>query len=245
MVTLYFKKMAEKQEKTVPRHLGIIMDGNRRFAKRLMIQPQMGHKWGAQKLREVLEWCKQEGIKEVTFYAFSVENFDRPKPEFDYLMNIFMDEVERIKNDDQIMKDKVKVRFLGRTWMFPQEIQKGMHEIMEKTKDNDSYIVNMAMAYGGRTEMVDAAKKIGRMIREKKIEPDDIDEKLFAKNLYADSDVDFVIRTSGEKRTSGFMLWQSSYAELYFCDKYWPEFSREDLQKALKEYSERDRRFGK
>jgi len=238
-------KVPMASERKVPKHLGIIMDGNRRFAKRLMIQPQMGHKWGAQKLREVLGWCKESGVKEVTFYAFSVENFHRPKNEFDYLMNIFKEEMERIKSDESIMKDGIKIRFLGRIWMFPEDLQKGMKEVEEMTKKNNNYFVNFAMAYGGRTEMVDAAKKIAKLIKDKKIDLEQVDEKLFAQNLYLDSDVDLVIRTSGEKRTSGFMLWQSSYAELYFCDKYWPEFSKDDLQKALKEYADRDRRFGK
>ncbi|MBW3012492.1 di-trans,poly-cis-decaprenylcistransferase [Candidatus Woesearchaeota archaeon] len=237
--------MGNNTQNMVPNHLGIIMDGNRRFAKRLMLAPQMGHKWGAKKLREVLDWCKQAGIKETTFYAFSVENFDRPKNEFDYLMSLFKEELSAIKTDKQIMADKIRIRFLGRTWMFPQELQKEMKEVQELTKENDAYNVNFAMAYGGRTEMVDAAKKIARMIKEKKIDVDDIDENLFAKNLYLDSDVDFVIRTSGEKRTSGFMLWQSHYAEFYFCEKRWPEFGKEDFDKALKEYSDRNRRFGK
>jgi tritrans,polycis-undecaprenyl-diphosphate synthase [geranylgeranyl-diphosphate specific] len=228
-----------------PRHLGIIMDGNRRFAKRLMKEPWQGHKWGANKVKEVLQWCREYGISRVTLYAFSVENFDRPKNEFDYLMRLFEEELDKMKDDEEIHKNRIRIRFLGRIWMFPKELQEKIREVEEATKDYDNYEVNFAMAYGGRTELIDAAKKIGKMIKEKKIGPDDIDENLFAKSLYMNDDVDLVIRTSGEKRTSGFMLWQSSYAELHFCDKFWPEFSKEDFAKALEDYASRGRRFGK
>jgi tritrans,polycis-undecaprenyl-diphosphate synthase [geranylgeranyl-diphosphate specific] len=229
----------------VPKHLGIIMDGNRRFAKRLMKEPWQGHKWGAKKVKEVLQWCREYGIRTVTLYAFSVENFNRPKNEFEYLMKIFGEELARIQTDKEISDSKVRIKFLGRTWMFPEEVQKEMKKVEELTKNYDNYEVNFAMAYGGRTELIDAAKKIGRLIREKKLNPEDIDENIIAENLYDSKDVDFIIRTSGEKRTSGFMLWQSSYAEMHFCDKFWPEFSREDFTKAIEEYSERERRFGK
>ncbi|MBW2995477.1 di-trans,poly-cis-decaprenylcistransferase, partial [Candidatus Woesearchaeota archaeon] len=186
---------------SVPKHLGIIMDGNRRFAKRLMKEPWHGHKWGAKKTKEVLEWCRDFGIHKVTLYAFSVENFNRPKREFEYLMNIFEEELDKIKNDKEIHTNKVRVRFLGRIWMFPKEVQEKMKEAEEITKDYSNYEVNFAMAYGGRTELIDAAKKIGRLIKEKKLDPGDIDENIVAKSLYMDDDVDLVIRTSGEKRT--------------------------------------------
>jgi tritrans,polycis-undecaprenyl-diphosphate synthase [geranylgeranyl-diphosphate specific] len=234
-----------ESELKMPGHLGIIMDGNRRFAKKLMQQPWQGHKWGAQKVRDVLQWCSEFGIKKVTLYAFSVENFDRPKIEFDYLMKLFEEEIGEILHDESIHKNKIKVRFIGRTSMFPKKLQENMKAVEEATKKYSGYEVNFAMAYGGRTELVDAAKKIGKLIKEKKIEPEDIDEKLIEQNLYDKDNVDFVIRTSGEKRTSGFMLWQSSYAELYFCDKCWPEMTKDDFAAALTEYSNRNRRFGK
>jgi len=199
----------EKNTLKVPNHIGIIMDGNRRFAKRLMKEPWHGHKWGAKKIHEVLGWCRDFGIHKVTLYAFSVENFNRPKREFEYLMNIFEEELERIKTDKSVHSNKVKIRFLGRTWMFPKEVKEKMKQVEGLTKDYSNYEVNFAMAYGGRTELVDAAKKIGRLVKEKKLSPDDIDENILAKSLYMDDDVDLVIRTSGEKRTSGFMLWQS------------------------------------
>jgi len=160
-------------------------------------------------------------------------------------MNLFEEELENIKHNKEIHENKVRIRFLGRTWMFPKEVQEKMKQLEKLTKNYKNYEVNFAMAYGGRTELVDAAKKIGRLIREKKLDPKDIDENVFAKNLYLNDEVDFVIRTSGEKRTSGFMLWQSSYAELYFCNKHWPEFTKKDLTDALKSYKKRDRRFGK
>jgi tritrans,polycis-undecaprenyl-diphosphate synthase [geranylgeranyl-diphosphate specific] len=229
----------------VPKHLGIIMDGNRRFAKRLMKEPWHGHKYGAQKVKEVLQWCRDFGIRKVTLYAFSVENFDRPKREFDFLMNVCAEEFDNILHDKNIHDNKVRIKFLGRIWMFPKEIKEKMKKVEEATKNYDNYEVNFAMAYGGRAELVDAAKKIGRLVKEKKLNPEDIDESVIEKSLYMNGDVDLVIRTSGEKRTSGFLLWQSSYAELHFCKKFWPEFSKEDLTKALEDYSKRDRRFGK
>ena len=238
----------EQTQNQVPRHIGIILDGNRRFAKRLMLKPWKGHEFGAEKVRKVLEWCKELGVREVTLYAFSLENFDRPKEEFDYLMNLFAKEFNNLMKDENRKKladDGLKINFIGRIWMFPENVQKAMTDLMKMTAKNSNYTVNFAMAYGGRGEVIDATKKIAALVKEGKLDVDKINEETFAKQLYTESEPDLVIRTSGEQRTSGFMIWQASYAELYFCPKFWPEFEKEDLVAAIESYKSRERRFGK
>jgi tritrans,polycis-undecaprenyl-diphosphate synthase [geranylgeranyl-diphosphate specific] len=230
----------------LPRHVGFILDGNRRFAKRLMLKPWKGHEWGAKKVEQVLQWCKDKGIEEATLYALSIENFSRPKEEFDTLMNIFREECDALLDDKRAYSDKrVRVRFIGRLWMLPEDLQQKMQRIMEITTDNKPYTVNFAIAYGGRAEVLDATRKIAAAVKEGRINVEDINEEVFRKQLYIESEPDLVIRTSGEQRTSGFLLWQGSYAELHFSEKLWPEFEKEDLDKALAAYAERDRRFGK
>ena len=233
---------------TVPKHVGIIMDGNRRFAKRLMLKPWQGHEWGAKKLQDVLEWGRELGVEELTFYGFSIENFDRPKDEFDFLMNLalktFTDWYSP-ENLAKLAKHGVRMSFIGRISMFPQNVQDAMHKLEEATKNNSKYIVNFAVAYGGRAEILDATKKVAQMVKDGKLDVDKINEDVFQKQLYTESEPDLIIRTSGEMRTSGFLLWQSSYAELFFCDNAWPEFTKEDLVTAIDSYSGRDRRFGK
>jgi len=227
----------------IPRHLGYILDGNRRFSKRLIIKPYKGHEWGAKKVRKLLRWCKEAGIKEVTLFAFSIENFDRPKREFNYLMNLFEKEFKATIDDPEVYKDKIKFKFIGRINMFPKKVHKLMYELMEKTKDHDDLIVNFAMAYGGRAEIVDAAKKLFDKIKSGEVK--DVNMEEFQKCLYLDSDPDLIIRT-GESRLSGFLLWQSSYSEIVFLpDKLWPEFTKEDFISCIDEYKRRKRRFGK
>lgn len=224
-----------------PNHVGIIMDGNRRFSKRLMQKPWMGHKWGARKLEKVMEWLQEMGVKETTFYCLSLENFNRPKIEFDYLMKLFDEELGNSLKDERIVKNQIKMRFIGRIHLLPESIQEKIKKIEKKTEKFNKFIVNFAMAYSGRAEIIDAVKRIAK----KGLTPEQINEESFAKELYVDSQPDLIIRTSGEKRTSGFMLWQSSYAELYFSTKLWPEFEKEDLKEAIDDYQNRDRRFGK
>jgi len=212
----------------VPKHVGIILDGNRRFSKRLMLKPHKGHEWGAKKVEKLFDWCKELGIKEVTLYSFSVENFNRPKKEFDFLMNIFKKEFNRLKEDKRLDEDKVRINFIGRIWMFPKEIQETMNYLMEKTKEHDNYVVNFAMAYGGRAEVIDAVKKIASQVKKGEVDVDSINEESFSKNLYMEDEPDLIIRTGGEKRTSNFLIWQSHYSEWMFLEKMWPEFEKED-----------------
>jgi len=229
----------------IPKHVAIILDGNRRFSKRLMMKPWRGHEWGAKKVEKLVDWCKELGVKELTLYAFSVENFNRPKREFDYLMDLFKKEFDRMKDDPRIYKNKIRINVIGRIWMFPKDVQERMKEIMERTKNHDKYVINFAMAYGGRTEVVDAVKKVAEQIKKGKLRIEDINEESFSRNLYMVDEPDLIIRTGGTKRMSNFLPLQGAYSELIFLDKMWPEFEKEDFIKCVEEYGERERRFGK
>jgi tritrans,polycis-undecaprenyl-diphosphate synthase [geranylgeranyl-diphosphate specific] len=232
----------------VPRHIGIILDGNRRFAKKLMLKPWMGHEWGAKKLRQFLDWCRELGIKEVTAYTLSIQNFDRPKEEFDYLMKLFLNEFTELMQSAKVaeLKQKgIRITFIGRVHLFPQPVQAAMHKLMELTKDNTPYRVNFAMAYGGREEVIDAVKKLGKDVQKGKLDIDAINEEVFGKYLYINADPDLIIRTGGEKRTSNFLPWQGIYSEWFFIDKPWPEFEKADLVTVLEEFQQRERRFGR
>ena len=227
----------------IPRHVGVVLDGNRRFAKRLMLKPHKGHEWGAKKVEKILDWCKEYDVKELTLYALSLENFHRPKHEFSYLMNLFRKEFERLKDDPRI-KD-IKINFIGRIWMFPKDIQNIMYYLMNKTKNNNKFILNFAMAYGGRAEVIDAIKKLAKDIKNNKVNINKINEETFSKNLYMEDEPDLIIRTGGEKRTSNFLIWQSHYSEWIFLDILWPEFSKRHFVKCLTDYAARERRFGR
>ncbi len=226
----------------VTRHIAIILDGNRRYARKLGLQLWRGHEFGLRKLEELFSWCIELGIKEVTLYCFSTENFKRAKKEIDYLFGLFWKEFEKMKKGEGVFKDRVKVNVIGRMSMFSGKMQKAMLEAMKKTKKNKALLVNFAMAYGGRQEIVDAFKKIIKS--SKTLKPNQINENLIIKNLYLKSEPDLVIRPGGEMRMSNFLLWQSSYAELFFIEKLWPEFTKEDLIKCVEEFSKRKRRFG-
>jgi len=230
----------------VPKHVAIIMDGNRRFAKRLMMKPWKGHEWGAKNLEKVLNGCFELGIKELTLYAFSIQNFDRPKKEFEALMNIFEKEAKKMLKDPKIDEQGIRVNFLGRLSLFPNKLQELANKVMEKTKNNKNFVLNLAMAYGGREEVLEAVYRIAREVKDEKIEPRMINEDVFEKNLYSKSQPDLIIRTGGEKRTSNFLVWQSAYSEWIFYEKkMWPEFEKQDLLECVEEYKQRHRRFGK
>ncbi len=218
------------------KHIAIVLDGNRRFAKKLMLQPWKGHELGYKKIEKLFEWCKELKIKQLTLYAFSVKNFNRPKNEFNYLMKLFEDAFVKAK-DDERLKD-IKVNFIGRIYMFPAVVQKAMKDLMEKTKDNNGYVINFAMAYGGREEIIDSVKRL----IEKGIE---VNEENLGDCMYMNEDVDLIIRTSGEHRTSDFLPWQANYAEWIFLDKMWPEFEKQDLIDCVEQFNKRERRFGR
>ncbi|MBU0457496.1 MAG: polyprenyl diphosphate synthase [Nanoarchaeota archaeon] len=226
-------------------HIGIILDGNRRFAKRLMMQPWKGHEYGINKVEKLFNWGKELGIKELTLYVFSMQNFNRPQKEFDYLMKLFLEFFSNEMIKEKIYENKIKIRFIGRTHLLPEEVYSKIIKLMDETKDYDDYIINFAMAYGGQEEVVDAVKMLIKDIKKNKINEDIIDEELFENYLYLKSKPDLIIRTGGDHRTSNFLIWQSNYSEWFFLDKFWPEFEKEDLMKVIDEFNNRERRFGK
>jgi len=219
-------------------HLAIILDGNRRFAKKLIKEPWKGHVLGSQKLEKLIQWCLKDKIKELTLYCFSLENFNRPKKEFDFLMNLFKKEAKKLKKDPRLKKHKIKINFIGKKELLNPELQQLITEIEAQTKNNSNFAINFAIAYGGRQEIIQAIKNL---IKSKK----EINEQNFKENLWLSNEPDLIIRTGGEKRTSNFLPWQSTYSEWIFLDKMWPEFIEEDFQNCLAEFKDRKRRFGK
>jgi len=229
----------------VPKHIGIIMDGNRRLAKRLMMKPWKGHEWGAQKVEKLFDWARECNVQELTLYAFSIQNFNRPKEEFDYLMKIFINVMEKLKNDPRMKEYRIRVNFIGRIWKFPPAVKDRMQELMDMTRNHSGFIVNLAMAYGGREEVIDAAARIAEQVKDGKLSVEDINEEVFEKNLYMADRPDLIIRTGGVTRTSNFLAFQSAYSEYLFLDKMWPEFEKEDFVNAIEDYKKRHRRFGR
>ncbi len=231
--------LENNQTMKVPKHVAIVLDGNRRYAKQHMLKPWEGHEKGSKNVENLFDWCDELGIKELTLYAFSYENFKRDKTEVEFLMKLFKKQIEKLEKDERIEKNKIMVNFIGRLNLFPEDIQSSMKRIMEKTKNNDNFKINFAMGYGGRIEIVDAVNKIIK----KGIK--DVDEKTITENLYLSEEPELVIRTGGEKRVSNFLIWQSYYSEWYFTDKLWPEFTKEELVKAIEDFGKRERRVGR
>lgn len=229
----------------VPKHVAIILDGNRRFAKKQGINPLKGHEYGAKKVVEVLEWLKELGVKEVTFYSLSTENLKRTDVEVAALMALFRKGLDEAKKDGRIDSNGARVRFIGRLELLPKDIQNTMNELMEKTKNYSNYTVNFAIAYGGKAEIVAAVKKIVAAVKKGDIKEDAIDEKTFPDYLYMADEPDLLIRPGGEKRISNFLLWQLAYAEFIFLDKLWPEITKQDLVDCIAEFERRERRVGK
>ncbi len=224
----------------IPNHVGFIMDGNRRWAKEHKLQTLEGHRRGYANMKRVLQWCIDRGIHMVTVYAFSTENWNRSKQEVSYLMRLFSLALK--KELHEFHNNNVRLQVLGRIEGLPIFLQKEIHEAMEKTKSNTKAVLNMAINYGGRTEIVDAVKKL--II--KKLRADQVTEETLKSFMYADgvADPDLIVRTSGVQRISNFLLWGAAYAELYFTPKKWPEFSEADLDIALEDYAQRKRNFG-
>ena len=223
------------------------MDGNRRFASELGLSPDAGHLFGKDKLEEVLEWCFELDIKNLTVYAFSTENFDRSSDEVSTLMDLCKHELDRAAKDSRIHKNKVKVRVLGDLESLPEDIRQSTDEIIESTKKYDNYLFNIALAYGGREEIVEAIQQIADDVKKGKLDVKDISQSTVSSYLYTNGipDPDLILRTSGEERISNFLLWQLAYSELYFSDVYWPAFQKRDFLKAIRTFQQRKRRYGK
>lgn len=227
----------------LPIHVGIIMDGNGRWAKKRGLARSLGHSAGAKNLKKLLRHIYKRGIKYVSVYAFSTENFKRSKEEVDYLMKLFIKMFKT--NAKEFIKDKIKVVFSGSRNNLSEELNNAMDDLEEKTKDFENGIFNVCLNYGGRSEIIDATKKIAKLVKDGKLAIEHIDEEVLDNNMYNRlPDLDFVIRTSGEIRTSNFMPWQSTYAEYYFPDTLFPDFDEKQFDIAIEEYQKRSRRFG-
>lgn len=229
--------------------MALILDGNRRWAKRHLTVYQKGHWRGADAVENLLDWCEQLDIKIITLYALSAENLSRKDQELEYLYDLIRKRLEKLYNDPRIHKNKMRVKAIGRIELLPQSIKEILHKLDEATKEYEDHFLNIALAYGGQLELVDAVKKIGEKIKDGSLNISDIDKGEIESNLYTShlpqSSPDMILRTSGEKRLSGFLMWQSAYSELVFMDIFWPEFRKIDLMRAIRTFQERKRRMGK
>lgn len=229
----------------IPNHVAVIMDGNGRWAKQKGKLRVFGHKNGVKSVQEIVEAAAELGIKNLTLYTFSTENWNRPKKEVDILMGLLVSSLR--KELKTLIKNNIKLQTLGKLDRLPKKVVKELKEVIEKTKNNTRLTLNLALNYGSREEIVNAIKIISKKVVNNDISIEEIDENVINNHLYTVTlpDVDFLIRTSGEKRISNFLLWQIAYAELYFTDTLWPDFKKEHFFQAIKEYQLRERRFGK
>ena len=231
-----------------PEHIAIILDGNRRWATENELNPWLGHMQGAETVEHLLDWCLKFNVKFITLYAFSTENFNRTSQEIEEIMRISEDKFRKLLTDERIHKNKVHVKVIGRTNLLPEGLRQVIINMENSTAHYNNIFLNFAFAYGGRAEILDATKIIAGQVKDGKLELDDINESLFEKYLYTShmtkQEPDLIIRTSGEARMSGFLLWQSAYSELVFLDVYWPDFRFIDLLRTIRTYQQRVRRYG-
>lgn len=229
----------------VPNHLAVIMDGNGRWAKIKGLFRTAGHEQGATAVKEIVEGCGKLGVKHLTLYAFSTENWNRPKLEVRTLMKLLVSSLK--KEISTLQEHKIKLNAIGKIDLLPSKVHKELLEVMEKTKHNEKLILTLALSYGSREEISKTVKDLCFKVKNNIISPDDIDEQVINEHLYTRDlpDVDLLIRTSGEQRISNFLLWQIAYAELFFTDVLWPDFNKEHLFEAILNYQNRERRFGK
>lgn len=234
----------ENDKLAVPRHIAVIMDGNGRWAKQRGLPRVEGHIAGAERVREVLRYAREFGVEYMTLYAFSTENWKRSKEEVDALMDLLSRFIDGYL--DEMKQNNVRLLVSGRIDGLPERAANDLKRAMAETASLTGHTLILALNYGGRSEIADAAKKIAEEVRHGRLDPVKIDEQLFSRYLYLPDvpDPDLMIRTSGEFRLSNFLLWELSYAEFYVTDTYWPDFDREEFRKAIESYSKRDRRFG-
>lgn len=226
-----------------PQHIAIIMDGNGRWAAEQGKPRSYGHQAGVETVRRITSECTRLGVKYLTLYTFSTENWNRPADEVAALMGLVLSSLE----DEIFMKNNVRFRVIGDIARLPEAVQRKLQETMDHTAHNTAMTMVVALSYSSRWEITDAARRIARQVKEGRLSPDDITEQTLSDNMATNfmPDPDLLIRTGGELRISNYLLWQIAYSELYFCDTYWPDFSEEDLHKAIASYEQRQRRFGK
>ncbi len=229
----------------LPQHLAIIMDGNGRWAKRKGMLRAFGHENGAKSVRVTVESCAKLGVKNLTLYAFSTENWNRPKVEVDTLMKLLVSSLK--KEIKTLQSNNIRLNAIGNLTNLPSGVQKELQEVIEKTSENTRMTLTLALSYGSREELIQVVKKIAHKVKNNIISEEAIDESIINQHLYTHNlpDVDLVIRTSGEHRISNFLLWQIAYAEFYFTEVLWPDFSENHLYEAIISYQKRERRFGK
>ncbi len=232
------------EERILPKHIAIIMDGNRRWAKERNLEVWQGHKQGAETLKKIAKYANKVGIKYLTVYAFSTENWKRTKEEVGALMMLLQKYVADFLNDKEL--ENIKINVLGDISKLDSSLQSSINKALERTKDYTGLTLNVAFNYGGRDEITKAVQKIATKIQNKEINIEDINEELISNNLYTagQPDPDLLIRPGGEKRISNYLLWQLAYTEFLFLDKYWPDFSEQDLDEAIELFGKRNRKFG-
>lgn len=237
------RKNKNKAERILPKHIAIIMDGNGRWAKKRSLPRTAGHAAGAKTFKDIARYANNIGIKYLTVYTFSTENWKRPKEEVDNIMNILRDYLKDTKN---FKHENIKLEFIGNIDVLPEDIKELIRQAEEDSKDATGMHLNMALNYGGRDELTFAIKNICQRVKNGEIEPEDIDEQMVSDNLYTKGqpDPDFIIRPSGEFRLSNYLIWQSAYAEFWFSDVLWPDFKPKHLDQAIDDFCKRNRRFG-
>jgi tritrans,polycis-undecaprenyl-diphosphate synthase [geranylgeranyl-diphosphate specific] len=248
--TLYSKKLEKDiRNGEIPNHIAIILDGNRRWAKRNLMLKMEGHFHGADAVEKLLDWCEELNIRIITLYVLSAENLARNDNELQHLYELINKRLEKLYTDPRIHKNRMRVKAIGRIELLPDFLKEILHKLEMVTNDYDNHYLNIAIAYGGQHEMVDAVKKIASKIKDGSLGVNEIDKDVIESCLYTShlpqSSPDLILRTSGEKRLSGFLMWQSAYSELVFMDVYWPEFRKIDLMRAIRTFQKRNRRLGK
>jgi undecaprenyl diphosphate synthase len=245
VLNFFSKKTSKNSLAKIPIHIAIIMDGNARFAKSKSLPIKIGHKMGANNVQKITDNCIEIGVKYLTIYAFSSENWNRPQEEVKYLMDLLYDYLS--KESAELMNRGIKITVSGNLNNVEERLKEKIRQVEELSKNNSKLTLNVAFSYGARQEIVDAVKKIAVAVKNQEIIIDNIDEDLFKKNLYHPEipDPDLLIRTAGDLRISNFLLWQIAYTELYFSEKFWPEFNKSELLKAINNFNKRERRYGK
>lgn len=250
---LYERQLLQtvQAQRRLPKHIGIIMDGNRRFARSIGLDVRAGHNYGADKAREVLDWCLDLGIPHVTLWGFSKDNRNRTAEEVTHLHQLFAEQARELIDDERLHRNRVRVQIIGELGDFPEESREALREMEEATRDYGGMRLNVALGYGGREEIVTAVQNLLAEKQRQGVALEELARTLDAgeigRHLYTAGmpDPDFVIRTSGEVRLSGFLLWQTAYSEFYFCDAFWPDFRKIDFLRALRHFQARERRFGR
>ena len=250
---LYERQLLQtvQAQQRLPKHIGIIMDGNRRFARSIGLDVRAGHNYGADKAREVLDWCLELGIPHVTLWGFSKDNRNRTADEVIHLHQLFAEQARELIDDERLHRNRVRVQIIGELGDFPEESREALREMEEATRDYGGMRLNVALGYGGREEIVAAIRNLLAEKQRQGVALEELARTLDAgeigRHLYTAGmpDPDFVIRTSGEVRLSGFLLWQTAYSEFYFCDAFWPDFRKIDFLRALRHFQARERRFGR